>query len=135
MVSRTSAEGPEEQRDAALVVLGGLDADLGAQLARWSPRAACRGQGTAVFFGRAHHGRAAAMCSGCAVAEACLWWAMAVEEDAGHRFGIWGGTTPALRARIGHVAGPGYGRGRLRVALSALSEVDPDSQAPGGEAA
>ena len=121
MVIATSPGQPQAERDATVVAGGGLDADLAAGLATWSLRAACRGVGAAVFFDRAGRGEAAPVCSRCAVAEACLWWAMTVEEGAGYRFGLWGGTTPMLRSRIAHAAGPGYVRHRLRLAMTALS--------------
>ena len=122
VVTATSPGQPEAQPDTTVVALGGLDADLAAGLATWGLRAACRGVGAAVFFDRAGRGGAAPMCSRCAVTEACLWWAMAVEEGAGYRFGLWGGTTPTLRSRIARAAGPGYVRHRLRLAMTALSE-------------
>lgn len=134
VVTATSADQPEEQRDVTVVAVGELDADLAAGLATWSPRAACRGVGAAVFFDRARRGDAAPICSRCAVAEACLWWAMAVEEGAGYRFGLWGGTTPTLRSRIARAAGPGYARHRLRLAMTALSEGGEET-ADGCEAA
>jgi hypothetical protein len=47
------------------------------------------------------------------VAEVCFWWAVTVESDLGYRFGIWGGTHPAVRARIAWVTGIDYARARF----------------------
>lgn len=77
----------------------------------WMNDAACRGVGAADFFGpTAGGGR---WCRRCPVVECCFWWAVVVEWDSGYRFGIWGGATPALRDRVGAVAGVGYARARL----------------------
>ncbi|GAB3724328.1 WhiB family transcriptional regulator [Nocardiopsis nanhaiensis] len=40
--------------------------------------------------------RARQVCGGCPVRQVCLEWALAANEP----YGIWGGTTPAERARI-----------------------------------
>jgi hypothetical protein len=46
--------------------------------------------------------KAEAMCAGCSVIEACLAAALEAEGDvvAHYRYGIWGGTTPKMRAEI-----------------------------------
>jgi hypothetical protein len=126
-----SGDSAREPRREAVVALGELDADLSAALAIWSCRAACRGVGSAGFFGRRSGVAARARCGCCPVAEACLWWAMVVEEDSGYRFGLWGGTTPALRARMAKAAAVGYARGRLRAAMAGLADTTGDEPAPG----
>ena len=69
----------------------------------WYQAAACRGSDAGLFHGGPHeHRRAQAVCGHCPVAEVCLWWAMATEAAAAHpyRYGVWGATTPARRARM-----------------------------------
>lgn len=57
-----------------------------------------------LFFTRTYQQMAKAMCKRCPVAAACL--AMALEAEgavyAGERFGVYGGTIPAERARAAH---------------------------------
>ena len=38
---------------------------------------------------------------------------MALEEQLGYRFGVWGRTTPARRGEIARLLGPGYASRRL----------------------
>lgn len=71
--------------------------------ARWRLYAACAQAGTELFFELTNPTRrraAKAVCATCPAAEPCLWAALAAEQTAGYRHGIWGGTTPARRARI-----------------------------------
>jgi len=77
----------------------------------WMDDAACRGVGVEEFFGAAAHG--GRWCRRCPVVEVCFWWAMVVEADAGYHFGIWGGASPAVRARVAAVVGVGWARARL----------------------
>lgn len=46
-------------------------------------------------------------CDTCPASEPCLWFGLANEKDAGYRYGCWGGTTPARRARIAAGLGDG----------------------------
>jgi WhiB family redox-sensing transcriptional regulator len=71
--------------------------------AGFEPEAACRNVDPDVFFptgyARQHRGlvlRAKAICARCPIADACLQVAM---HD-GEEVGIWGGRTPAERARL-----------------------------------
>ena len=71
--------------------------------ARWRLYAACAHTSPQTFYQPTHPvSRRAAkqLCAACPVAECCLWAALAAEQIAGYRYGIWGGTTPARRARI-----------------------------------
>jgi hypothetical protein len=88
----------------------------------WRQFAACRGLGPAAFFDELPR-HALACCARCPVQEICLWYALAIEEEVGYRFGLWAGTTPTVRARIARVTGPGYSRGRLAASLLASVEV------------
>jgi Transcription factor WhiB len=81
----------------------------------WRDLAACRGIGPAPFYGSV--GAAQACCGRCRVDEVCFWFALATEEEAGYRFGIWAGTTPAARAQIATVIGAGYARRRFLALL------------------
>lgn len=65
--------------------------------ARWHPHAACAHAGPDRFY-KSPHGEL--MCGSCPASEPCLWAALALEQVLGYRHGIWGGTTPARRARI-----------------------------------
>jgi WhiB family transcriptional regulator, redox-sensing transcriptional regulator len=92
----------------------------------WMDHAACRGAGPAEFFGEpAARARGQARCRGCPVREVCLWWALAVEADAGYRFGIWGGLSPAVRARIARVTGAAYARARFVAAAASWTSRPP----------
>ncbi|MFF4650806.1 WhiB family transcriptional regulator [Streptomyces sp. NPDC001380] len=69
----------------------------------WRNRAACREADPELFFPVGSAGpalvqveRARAVCRGCPVQEACLEWAVRVDE----RAGIWGGTTPEERTAL-----------------------------------
>lgn len=94
----------------------------------WMDQAACRGAAPAEFFGDpAARARGQARCRGCPVCEVCLWWALAVEAEVGYRFGIWGGLSPALRARIARVTGAAYARARFVTAAAAWARP-PDGQ-------
>jgi hypothetical protein len=85
-----------------------------AELWAWITHAACRGAGTAEFYGdRTAMAKGRARCRACPVAEVCLWWAMVAESDLSYRFGIWGGVGPAARARIAETTGLGYARARF----------------------
>ncbi len=79
---------------------------------RWHGWAACAHAGCDGFFGgRRGSGGPGGVCEGCPVAELCLWAGLALEEVLGYRFGVWGGTVPARRARIA----AGLPAGRLGV--------------------
>lgn len=72
----------------------------------WEWQAACLGVDTEIFFGpasRSHEWKT--VCGSCPVTEICFWSAMAAEGTAraAERFGIYGKTTPAQRARIAGV--------------------------------
>jgi hypothetical protein len=85
-----------------------------ASLWAWMDDAACHGVGTAEFYGSpAATARGRARCRACPVAEVCFWWAVTAESDLGYRFGIWGGTQPAVRGRIAWVTGIDYARARF----------------------
>ncbi|RJK96514.1 WhiB family transcriptional regulator [Vallicoccus soli] len=71
----------------------------------WQDSAACQGADLDLFFG--HEGesrreraereqRAAALCGGCPVRDACLRHALVVPE----RYGVWGGTTEEERREL-----------------------------------
>jgi hypothetical protein len=71
--------------------------------ARWRPYAACAHttpQTVSEPANPASRRAAKQLCAACPVAECCLWAALAAEQIVGYRYGIWGGTTPARRARI-----------------------------------
>ena len=71
--------------------------------ARWRPYAACAQADTELFYELTNptsRRAAKTVCAACPAAEPCLWAALATEAAAGYRYGIWGGTTPARRARI-----------------------------------
>jgi hypothetical protein len=97
--------GHEQMRDVTPVVGRG-------DLVGWGDLAACRGVGPAPFYGSAAE-VTQGCCGRCRVDEVCFWFALATEEEAGYRFGIWAGTTPAVRARIATVIGADYARGRF----------------------
>lgn len=69
---------------------------------RWRPHAACAHLGPTGFDSPALK----ALCGDCPAAEPCLWAALALEAVSGYRYGIWGGTGPARRARIAEGLGP-----------------------------
>jgi hypothetical protein len=72
---------------------------------RYNPRlfdkAVCQGIDTEVFypakeiFSHDEESMFTRMCTECPVMEACLEWGLAHE-----RYGVWGGTTPPMRAKI-----------------------------------
>ncbi len=67
----------------------------------WWRSAACRGSDPALFHSTpAAHRQAQLICRRCPVAEICLWSAMVDEAPTPYRYGVWGATTPADRARI-----------------------------------
>jgi hypothetical protein len=85
-----------------------------ADLWAWMDRAACRGLGTAEFFGDwTAMAKGRACCRGCPVAEVCLWWGVVAEWDLSYRFGIWGGVGPAVRARLARATGLGHAWARF----------------------
>lgn len=90
--------------------------------ARWRPYAACAQTDIELFYELANPTRrrdAKAVCAACPAAEPCLWAALAAEQAAGYRYGIWGGTTPARRARIAATLPPvGLAATYLAVAAS-----------------
>jgi Transcription factor WhiB len=88
-----------------------VDDKTGAPDPAWSDDAACRGVGAEEFFGATARGER--WCRRCPVVEVCFWSAMVAESDAGYRFGVWGGATPAVRARVAAVTGVGWARDRL----------------------
>ena len=90
--------------------------------ANWRDAAACKGAGPAVFFGTSPRA-AKVSCRRCAVQEICFWYALATEEEAGYRFGVWGATTPALRHEIASLVGPGYARRRLGVLVGTHADA------------
>ena len=76
---------------------------LAAADARWQPHAACAKADPQLFYRPAVpvvRKAAKTLCATCPAAEPCLWAALAAEQAAGYRYGIWGGTTPSRRARI-----------------------------------
>ena len=83
----------------------------------WMSDAACGGVGAGEFFDSRPTGRR--RCRRCPVAECCFWWAVVTEPaEAGMRFGIWGGATPAVRAKVAAVVGMTVARDRLAEALA-----------------
>ena len=78
---------------------GGLAEGTGSvgPVGRWQELVACRGR-TDLMYGDERG--AMELCGRCPVRELCLWSTMASEE-AGCRFGVSGGTTPAQRERLG----------------------------------
>jgi hypothetical protein len=94
-----------------------------ADATRWRDGALCRQMGPAAFYSRAT-AAALALCKRCPVDETCFWFALVIEERAGYRFGVWGGTTPARRAEIAHLVGPGYALGRLADLLGTKSVAE-----------
>ncbi|MDT0306843.1 WhiB family transcriptional regulator [Streptomyces sp. DSM 44917] len=78
----------------------------------WSERAACRGRDLDVWFSEAGAVRAtaAAVCRGCPVRDACLDLAMKAEAG-GHRYGIYGGLTPAQRKALARRSAEASARG------------------------
>lgn len=73
---------------------------MSVQELKWWDLGACRGLDASVFYPEdgddALAEMAKAVCSGCAVREACLDHALAVREKAG----VWGGATEADRRRM-----------------------------------
>lgn len=69
--------------------------------ARMMSKGMCRGIDTEVFyppkdlFTRDEERMIDKMCAGCPIKQACLEWGLAHE-----RYGVWGGTTPAMRNRL-----------------------------------
>jgi WhiB family redox-sensing transcriptional regulator len=65
----------------------------------WQERASCAGVGPGAFFPDEGSSTRAAkkVCDGCPVRPECLAYALAHDE----RFGVWGGTTPRERRRLG----------------------------------
>lgn len=82
----------------------------------WMAGAACRGAGAEEFFGPAARG--ARWCGRCPVVDCCFWWAVVAESEAGWCFGIWGGATPAVRAKVVSVVGVAWARDRLAEAVA-----------------
>lgn len=70
--------------------------------ANWRTEAACKDVDTNVFFveqGQSHLGQEAKrVCAGCSVVAECLLFALSSGDQTE---GIWGGTTPTERARMG----------------------------------
>lgn len=64
----------------------------------WSDQAACEGMGTGLFYSEspAIVAHAKAICGECPAKQACLAFALEVNE----RFGVWGGKTEKERARL-----------------------------------
>jgi hypothetical protein len=92
----------------------GFAAADSAELWAWMGHAACRGLGTAEFFGDGTAmAKGRARCQSCPVAEVCLWWGVVAEWDLPYRFGIWGGVGPAVRARLAGATGLGPARARF----------------------
>src|ERR1700730_2315707 len=90
-----------------------------ADLWAWMDRAACRGLGTAEFFGDwTAMAKGRARCGSCPVAEVCLWWGIVAEWDLPYRFGIWGGVGPAVRARLARATGLGHAWARFVAAAT-----------------
>jgi hypothetical protein len=86
-------------------------------------RAACRGVDAGVFFGIATAGgrRRGRTCS---VGEPCFWWAIVAESDLGYRFGLWGGASAALRARVVRVTGVDHARRRFAAEAAAWASAE-----------
>jgi WhiB family redox-sensing transcriptional regulator len=61
---------------------------------------ACRGVSTEIFYQEGRSASALAVCGECPIRRACLDWALETEQ----KFGVWGGTTPKQRRRMGLVA-------------------------------
>jgi hypothetical protein len=78
----------------------------------WRDLAACHGLGPVPFYGSGSEA-ARRCCRRCEVDEICFWFAMATEEEAGYRFGVWAGTTPAVRAQVATVIGTGFAQRRF----------------------
>jgi hypothetical protein len=70
---------------------------------RWRAHAACRHDDPSYHEPQQPHPH----CDTCPAAEPCLWFALAAEATVGYRYGYWGGTTPARRARIAADLPPG----------------------------
>ena len=70
----------------------------------WRELAACRDMPTSVFFEHTDKGMEAAkkICAGCEVRRECLDARLAELELNDLDFGVWGGMTPAERAREAH---------------------------------
>jgi WhiB family redox-sensing transcriptional regulator len=64
----------------------------------WRQRAECRGADPDIFYpvSAEEAEEARSICSGCAVMEACLEWALVNRE----RDGVWGGATERERRRM-----------------------------------
>lgn len=64
----------------------------------WASHAACRDADPDVFFSERETevANARRICSGCAVRDDCLDWAL----DMRIRYGVWGGATPRERRRM-----------------------------------
>jgi hypothetical protein len=101
---------------------GGDPAVRSCDLTDWRELAACRDMGPAAFYDTAPKA-ARARCRRCPVDELCFWFALTTEEEAGCRFGIWGGTTPDVRAYIARVSGAGYARRRFLALLAANRQL------------
>lgn len=74
----------------------------------WTEYAACRGEGSGIFFADQHAGdysRARRICNRCPVRAACLDEAMRFESgNAENRHGMFGGLSPDERARLARSA-------------------------------
>ena len=80
--------------DPADLVAGSVGG-AGRQWPSWQADAACLGIGAEDYFGRALSPEAAQRCAQCAVAGACLEYALA-----GDLFGWWAGTSERARRRL-----------------------------------
>lgn len=103
----------------------------------WRPYAACAYADTELFFdlrNPASRSAAKRLCASCPAAEPCLWAALAAEEIAGYRNGIWGGTTPAHRARIAATL-PDIGLSATHLAVVASWSPPEPAVSPVGAAA
>jgi hypothetical protein len=80
--------------EALMAGVHGSDIDALFKRPAWQKSAACRGQGSDIFFGsgRGAASRAMALCEGCPVAAECRAAAVATGE-----VGVWGGTTAQQR--------------------------------------
>ncbi|MGH9118366.1 MAG: WhiB family transcriptional regulator [Acidimicrobiales bacterium] len=87
----------------------------------WWDHAACRGADRSWFYGKARP-QARRLCRSCPVQDICLWSAMLIEHDAGYRYGLWGGCSPAQRTRIAAAISPQHARDRLAAALARHAE-------------
>lgn len=65
--------------------------------ALWHPHASCSADGPDPYY---QHRSRRLRCDTCPAAEPCLWAGLALEGTSGHRYGTWGGTSPARRDRI-----------------------------------